>query len=182
MKGRSRVLFPIYLMSAVSRAQRSPLLENAPSQSPNSVSVLIQFWWRQPHTARDTGRQSSKGRRFSRIQCLANASHQTTRNPRGVESLDPVHSGLLRNPFPHRRHHFAPALDPTGVGCKRFVARQIIELQNTHARPPLSIASYRENERSILGFEELVRHEIRMRVSPALRVSPTNEDILGDIR
>ncbi len=71
-----------------------------------------------------------------------------------------------------------PVLDAARIGRQSFVFREIAQAEGVRARAPLPIASYRDDERPICGFEQLVGDKIRMRVSPSLRVTAGNENVL----
>src|SRR2546423_3440453 len=61
------------------------------------------------------------------------------------------------------------------------IVGEVGQSERTSAGTPLSITSDCNNERSVRRIEELIWYEVRVRISPPLRIDPRDQDILRDV-
>ena len=97
-------------------------------------------------------------------------SHEAVRDPRRVEASAPVRALGM----PTSRLAMTSTTRSRCASRPAFVASAGSSASSSRRRarartPPLRVAAHRDHERSVRGREQFVRHEIRMRVPPALR-------------
>jgi len=85
------------------------------------------------------------------------------------------------HPIGHARRDALSILQSARVRSQRIIFSEFVKPERVRARVPLSIASNGYHEWSVCRFEQLIRNEIRVRVSPPLRISPRNQDVLRDV-
>jgi hypothetical protein len=98
-----------------------------------------------------------------------------------LKAIDPMLRTHLSHTLGQRGDNPIAALHSSSIGRESFVFSEIMKIEGVGARAPLPVASDRDDERPIRCFEQLIGDEIRMGVSPSLRVIAGNENVLGDV-
>ena len=157
-------------------------LERVPTAGANVGTMLIEHRGRTPDRSWRVGRHTGERRSIQILQRFQHSLHHSVRHSSRVEQPAPIRRVLLA----HVPSRSSPDTLSRAASLPAFVAsvRSFASSSSPSARAascPLRVAPHREHERPVACLEQLVRHQIRMRIPPPARFLAGHDHVLRHV-